>query len=305
LAYQRDNNFFNGWIFILALILFINGFFFSIGKAEAVPETGRIQVAVSILPQKFFLEHIGKDLLHVIVMIPPGANPAIYEPKPRQMKLLSNASMYFAIDVPFERAWLERFRTVNPRMKVVHTWKGIERYPMSENGHTRKGEIVDPHIWLSPPLALIQARNMMEALSRQYPEWAETFVSNYEALAKKIVSLDLSIMKMLGLKSLSRGGSRAFMVFHPSWGYFARAYGLRQIPIEQEGKEPKPSQLVRLIRLAKKMAIKAILVQPQFSAKAAKLVSEATGARLIVADPLALDWDDNLLKVARALGECL
>jgi len=305
LLHRRYYAFSKGRILTVSFVFFIAYVFLSIAKAEAGYVDDKIQVVVSILPQKFFVESIGKGLLHVTVMLPPGANPATYEPRPSQMKLLSKASMYFAIGVPFERAWLERFRSVNPAMEIIDTWKGIKRYPMLDRDHRLKTGNVDPHIWLSPPLALIQARNIMEALSRRYPKWAEAFMANYASLAEKIVKLDLSLMKMLELKNASQKGPRAFMVFHPSWGYFARAYGLRQIPIEQEGKEPKPSQLVKLINEAKEMAIRVILVQPQFPAKAARLISEATGARIIMADPLALNWDENLLKVAKALGEYL
>ena len=97
------------------------------------------------------------------------------------------------------------------------------------------------------------------------------------------------------------------MVFHPSWGYFADAYGLKQIPIEVEGKDPKPAQMKTLMEIAKEEAIKVIFVQPQFSTKRAEVIAKAIGARTVFADPLAEDWENNLrnqaMQIMAASGE--
>ena len=95
------------------------------------------------------------------------------------------------------------------------------------------------------------------------------------------------------------------MVFHPSWGYFADAYGLEQIPIEMEGKEPKPSQLRRLIEFARERGIKVIFVQPQTSTKNAETIARAIGGQVIVADPLAEDWIGNLRQQAEKFRRAL
>ncbi len=287
------------------ILFFIVNLVLLLGTVTACLASKNPEVVVSILPQKFFVEQISGDLINVTVMVPPGANPATYEPKPRQMTRLSRASLYFAIGVPFERAWLKRFKSANPNLIIVETWRGIERYPITYSRHlshkTRKAVSLDPHIWLSPPLVLIQARNILTALCAKYPKWSETFKTNFSSFAKRIIQVDLSIMKILGTEhSVS---PRPFVAFHPSWGYFARAYNLRQIAIEQEGKEPKPSQLLKLIKDIKALAVKVILIQPQFSQKSAKIIAEATGARLVEADPLALEWDENLLNVAKGIKE--
>ena len=287
------------------IFLFFLGLFFIVAGRARASETRN--VIVSILPQKYFVEQIAGNRVHVTVMVPPGANPATYEPKPSQMKALSEAQLYFSVGVPFEKAWLPRFRSVNPKMTVVDTRQGIKLYPISSKNQVLlpgKDKLLDPHIWLSPPLVIIQARNILQGLSCQYPELTQSFRANFHSFANKIVALDIKLMDILIGKGKEVGCSgRAFMVFHPSWGYFARAYGLRQIPVEQEGKEPKPSQLVNLMKSIKKLGIKVILVQPQFSTKAAQILAESTGVRLVVADPLAYEWDRNLLEVAKKLRE--
>jgi zinc transport system substrate-binding protein len=258
---------------------------------------GPLPVCVSILPQKYFVEKIGGSLVHVSVMVPPGANPHLYEPKPGQMAALEKMKIYFAIGVTFEDAWLPRFAAINPKMKIVHTEEGIQKiametHPPGEKGtgepHDHQGT-KDPHVWLSPPEVKIQARNILRALQEVDPSNKAVYEQNFEAFEKEIDALDEELRKIFAGK---RG--MKFMVFHPSWGYFARAYGLTQVPVELEGKEPKPGQLKALIELARRDGIKVIFVQPQFSARSAEIIAKAIDGQVVYADPLSPDWSSNL-----------
>jgi zinc transport system substrate-binding protein len=139
----------------------------------------RLTVFVSIVPQKYFLEQIGGDLVDVRTMVSPGVSPATYEPKPKQMANLAKAQIYFAIGVPFEKAWLGKIAAANPDLKIVHTDRDIEKLPMATHQHDGEGAEdgesahsaedeqsdsdggetgADPHIWLSPPLVKVQAK---------------------------------------------------------------------------------------------------------------------------------------------------
>lgn len=268
-------------------------------------------VFVSIVPQKFFVQQISKDLLDVEVMVQPGASPATYEPKPSQMAKLSSCTVYLAIGVPFERSWLDKFSAVNPSMTVVHTEKGIEKIAMAEHLHDQgeqsneaggHGEehhgqgILDPHIWLSPLLVKKQAAVILETLKEITPQHGAAFDLNYQSFIEKIDRLDSEIRTLLkGKKGMQ------FMVFHPSWGYFAREYSLQQVAIEIEGKEPKPSQLRKIIRHARENDIRVIFAQHQFSLKNAKVVAREIHAEVVPVDPLAEDWFDNLRDVAKKI----
>ncbi len=264
-----------------------------------------LKVIVSILPQKYFVERIGGDRLDVSVMVHPGSNPATYEPKPRQMVNLTQSRIYFAIGVPFETVWLERFAHANPGMRIVATQAGIEKISMKttrrQHGNEHHGSaaadpgVRDPHIWLSPPLVMLQARNILDALLKADPTHRDTYEANYRVFIMELVDLDLKIMRLFA----DEGRDKRFMVYHPAWGYFAEAYGLVQIPVETEGKKPTPKELQRLIRDARQDGTKAIFVQPQFSTKNADTIARAIGGRVISADPLALDWGKNLFRVAR------
>jgi zinc transport system substrate-binding protein len=275
----------------------------TIGSAHAGAKD-RLEVTVSIVPQQYFLEKIGGDRVTVSVMVLPGANPAVFEPKPQQMMALTRSTVYFAIGVPFERVWLRKFEEVNGSMKMVHTEAGIEKMPMGPRQGRKPGHghgIKDPHVWLSPPLVMLQARNVLDALVTLDPGHRQDYEAHYKSFIQELVDIDLQIRAIFS----DSGEGRKFMVYHPSWGYFARAYGLTQIPVEMEGKEPTPKELEDLIEYAEAEGVKALLVQPQFSTKSARTIAGALNGRVVVADPLARDWKENLLKVAKTLREIL
>jgi zinc transport system substrate-binding protein len=259
----------------------------------------KLPVFVSITPQKYFVQQIGKELVDVQIMVPPGASPATYEPKPRQMADLSKAKIYFAVGVPYEKAWLLKIAAANPKMNVVHTDHGIKKLAMTSHHHDGEKDDhhdhggLDPHIWLSPQLVKVQAHTILAALIEIDPTHQSVYQTNFKEFTARIDQLDADLKKIfVGKKGLQ------FMVFHPSWGYFAKAYGLTQVPIEIEGKEPKPAQLGELIRHARKDGIKVVFVQPQFSTKSARLVAHEIGGQVVPADPLAEEWMANLRAVA-------
>lgn len=281
------------------------------GIAAANPSSAgtAMPVAVSIPPQKYFVEKIGGRWVTVSVMVEPGANPHSYEPKPQQMIQLASSRIYFAVGDPFERVWLGKFAAANPAMLIVNTDEGIQKIPLASHIHGggaphrssgksgSHSENLDPHVWLAPHLVMIQARNILKALVQVDPEHRTDYESNYSRWVEEIVRLDLHLMEIF----FRQNGTREFMVFHPSWGYFAHAYGLTQLPVEVEGKEPKAAELQELIRHAREHNIRCIFVQPQFSASSARVVEEAIGGRVEVADPLAEDWDRNLREMGKKL----
>ncbi|MDJ0668219.1 MAG: zinc ABC transporter substrate-binding protein, partial [Desulfobacterales bacterium] len=119
--------------FLSKILIFICIMVFSyLGNAFAAD---KLPVFVSIVPQKYFVQQIGKDLVEVQAMVQPGASPATYEPEPQQMVDLATAEIYFAIGVPFENAKLEKIAAANPNMRVVHSDDGIEKIAMEAHHH--------------------------------------------------------------------------------------------------------------------------------------------------------------------------
>lgn len=280
-------------------------FYCTTGAFAATLET----IFVSILPQKYFIQQICKDSVNIEVMVAPGASPHTYEPKPSQMKKLAASRAYFAIGMPFEVTWLDKFIGVNPKLKIVTTDAGIEKIAMVDHhdekdhqetsGHPGEGtqhDGLDPHIWLSPVLVKKQAEMMKDALVELFPEKATFFRDNLTAFTKEIDTLDTDLRALLKGKEGLR-----FMVFHPSWGYFAKDYGLEQVAVEIEGKEPKPNQMRKLIEQARTQDIHVIFAQPQFSTKSAKLLAGEISGEVVLIDPLAENWLSNMRQVAEKL----
>jgi len=268
-------------------------------------------VTVSIAPQKYFVEQIAKGLVNVNVMVEPGSSPHTYEPKPSQMKQLAHSDVYFRVGDGFENAWIPKFQSINPKMLIVDTAKDVTKIAMVEHHHEGENKQthhedddddggLDPHIWLDPLLVKIQAKTIFETLSTLYPLHVKEFSANYEAFLLSLDNLDATIKSTLsGLQN------RKFIVFHPSFGYFAKRYGLEQIAIEMSGKEPKPSELAMIIKEAKEEGAKVVFIAPQFSQKSAQTIAKQIGGKTVVIDPLALAWKENLLLIAQTFQSAL
>ncbi len=260
-----------------------------------------ISTVVSIVPEATFVKAIGKERVHVTVMVPPGSSPHTYEPKPSQMKAVARAQLYFAIGVEFEHVWLPRFKDLNPKMKVVDLSKGIEKIPMAAHHHEEEhheANGLDPHIWTAPENAARIAQHIFDALASADPQNSAYYKANLDSFLAKIKATDMHIRTLLA--SLPKG--TAFMVFHPSWGYFAKAYGLKQLPVEVEGKNPKPRELIGIIKAAQKAHIRAIFTQPEFSDASAKIIADELHIPVIKVSPLAADWSENLIRIAKAIA---
>ena len=274
------------------------------------------QLTVSILPQKYFVEKIVKDKFEINVMVKPGSSPHTYEPKSSQMKALANSKIYFYAGVSFEEAWLDKFKQSAKNTLFIDTTTGIEKIEMEEHEHHEESSKtdankdkhkhhdeekhdhsgLDPHVWLDPILVKTQAKNIYEAVLKVDSVNSEFYKVNYEAFIKELEALDKEIETILNPYK-----EKAFMVFHPSWGYFAKRYNLEQIAIEVQGKEPKPNELIKLIEEAKKHDVKIVFVSPQFSQKSAKAIASSVNAGVVHIDPLAENWAEALVNTAKEI----
>ncbi|CAA6823125.1 MAG: Zinc ABC transporter, periplasmic-binding protein ZnuA [uncultured Sulfurovum sp.] len=264
----------------------------------------KLEVAVSLAPQKVFVEKIGAEQVNVTVIVEKGSSPHDYEPKPSQMKDISKATVYFAMGVEFENIWLYRFQNVNKKLLFVDSTRGMEKYHVKHictaHGHNKHThEKIDPHVWVDPINVKVIAKNVYETLVALDEENKAEYLKNYEAYLNELDTLHKELQEIL--KDTPKNS--AFMVFHPSWGYFAKRYDLRQLPVEVEGKEPKMKALVALIEQAKKEKVHAIFTQPEFSDKASKNIAKSLNIEVIKASPLASNWAENLKMLAKAIAQ--
>ena len=289
-------------IYWLSVCLFL----ISCGSPVPNNDSSKPLISVSILPQKYFVQRIVGDRFEVNVMIPPGHSPATYAPVPQQMRTLSHSKLYFRIGhIPFEKAWMENIAANNKTMKIIDTSVGVDLIKAGneerhDHDHKHHHAGVDPHIWLSPGAVKIQVKHILEAVIKTDPENREFYESNYRALVKDIDLLDREIKVLL---KESKG--KTFMVFHPSWSYFARDYHLDQLAIEVEGKAPAAADLKRVVDIAEKQGIHVIFVQEQFDTDSARAVAAEINGRVVPMNPLAEDWLTNMKKIAQTLGKHL
>ena len=270
------------------------------GPASEAIKAGPLAVAVSVLPQKYFVDRIGGPAVSVSVLIGPGQSPDTYDPTPRQMASLAGTQIYFTMGLEFERAWLGRMHSAYPGMTLVDMRQGIELLPLDEDPDPRHEGRQDPHVWMSPRLVVVMAGTIRDALIEALPDRRELFDLNYQRLVRDLNAVDGEIRGLL--RDLP---ARTFMAFHPAWAYFAEDYGLHQIPIASHGKEPGARTLARLIDQARVQHIRIVVVQAQYSQYMATTVAQAAGARVLMLDPLAEDYVNNVRHVAEQLAEAL
>jgi len=266
------------------------------------PDTDRTGVIVTVLPQAEFAEAIGGDKVELTVMVPPGADPHTYELTPGQMKKVARAELYAKVGsgVEFELAWLDKIIAQNKGMRIIDCSQGISLIEqVGEDEHEDEGGM-DPHIWMSPRNAKIMIENICEGLTEIDPANTAYYESNRDAYLRELTDLDESISE--GLSGVT---NRVFMVYHPAFGYFAEAYDLTMLPIEEEGKEPTAAGLAHLIDQAREHGIKVIFAEPQFNPQSARVIADEIGGKVILIDPLARDYISNTQSLADELIEAM
>ncbi len=263
-----------------------------------------LSVFVSIEPQKYFVERIGGEYIDVEVMVKEGQNPATYEPSPIQISKLGDSAAFYLIGVPFEYSFIKQISSNLPNLNIVDTSKGIEKRKITGHDHEENSdsenhtttEQLDPHIWMSPVLVQIQAATILESLIKLKPGNSDFFTRNYNQFISDLNTVHNELIAVL----VNLKGSTMF-VYHPSFGYFADLYGLKQLAIEEAGKEPTPRILESIIKEIIEENVKIIFVQPEFQSSSIKVITEATGAAVISVNPLSYDYLENLRYIASTL----
>ena len=253
-------------------------------------------VSVTIEPQRYFAEKIAGDKFKINCVVPAGQSPETYDPTPQQMVQVGKSQGYLRIgSIGFEQAWMDNIRNNNPGLKVFDLSEGIDllKSPEEEEEHDHHHHHhpggVDPHTWSSISGAKVIAKNTLDAFVSLDPENKEYYQANYEQLTKEIGETEKTVSGLL--HSLD---NKTFIIYHPALTYYARAYGIEQVAIEQDGKEPSAKRLVRLIEQARRDSIRVVFYQSQFPASAVEVIAEDIGAQSVRIDPLAEDVVGNI-----------
>ena len=305
-------------VFRNAIIVFV----FFLGMLLGAPKVkAAFEVFVSIPPQKWLTDKIGGQHLATGVLISKGQDPHTFEPTPKQVEALSRSQLYFTIGLEFEEQIITKIRQSAANLQIVDCTVGLEKLAMAEHnqhgsaavhhddvgkgahhedahGHNRAG--LDPHVWLSPVNLKIMAAQMAKAMIAADPQNRSDYTANLDQLSRELDVLDLKIAAQLQPYT-----GATFFVFHPSFGYFAKRYGLHQEAVEVEGKSPTAKQLSNLIAEAKADGVKVIFVQPQFDSRSGAVIATAIGGEVVPLDALAEDVKENLEAIANKISTAL
>jgi zinc transport system substrate-binding protein len=269
---------------------------------EKAPPTGgepgaaAVRLIASLPPLAWLADRVGGERVATTVMLPPGASPHAWEPSPRQMGGLTAAGLVIAVGDPhlaFEQRQVERLLAERPEVPVVRLTEALAGKRSGEEEPHRE----DPHLWVAPDNLRAGARAVAAALERVDPAGAGIYRGNLAAVEAELDSLDADLRA--SFTALDRP---AFLVQHPAWGHLAAQYGLEQVAIEEEGKEPSPQRLVAVIERARRDGLRVVLVQPGVSDAAARAVARELGAEVVTADPLAYDVPAALRGFAAAVA---
>lgn len=265
--------------------------FFSVLSVHA--EVNKLKVTVSIPPQAMLVQRIAGDAVEVNVMVPDGKSPHDYSPSPQQVKGVANSDVYFYLsNMPFEDEIVKKLKGQSKAI-LVNSSLGIkyllaapcDHHDGEKEEHHHEGETGnDPHIWMSPANLKIMAANMLNELQRLLPERQKELQAAYRKLCTELDALDQKIAaQMAPFKG------RIVYVYHPAFGYFCDRYGLKQMAIEEGGKDPSPKQIMELIADAKRDNVKIIIVQKQFNSRSAAKIGEAIKGRVVPIDNLDIN----------------
>jgi zinc transport system substrate-binding protein len=255
-------------------------------------------ITVTLEPLRYFTEAIASDNFQVISMVPKGSSPESYDPTPQQLVNLSQSQAYFRIGyIGFEQAWMDKLETNSPDMKVYDTSVGVDLIRGEghwHGDHYHEGG-VEPHIWNSTQNALIIAENIYKALCELDAAHQADYQKRLDVLKETIRQTDENV------KAFLKNADKTFLIYHPALSYFARDYGLKQISMEEGGKEPSPAQLKALIETCRKEKIHTIFVQQEFDQRNAQLIANELGVNIVPINPLSYDWAEEMVRVAKAL----
>ena len=200
--------------------------------------------------------------------------------------------------IDFEQALAGKIDDIAPNTVILDLSEGVETVAgHCSHGHDGHHHGVDPHIWLSPRIIKQMGGRIATQLQQLHPDSAQVFQQRTEQFVAQIDSLDNHIRQALG------GAQRnSFAIGHTSLTYFANDYGLRQIAIENEGKEPSVKAMKQLVDSLQRLGVKGVLYQRQTSDAAAQTIArELPGGHAIEFDPLAPDWLSNMYRLADSL----
>lgn len=274
----------------ISIILCLASIFCLFSGCKKDIATEKTAIAVTIIPEATFVSAVAGNDFEIITMIPAGASPETYEPSPKDMAALERAELYFSIGVPSEESILKSL-SLGTKVVALHEKTAVKYHDLTLDGGR------DPHIWLCPHRASYMVSLIAEELALIYPENAEKYNQNAQAYINEIASSTETARDVL-----ENSETRDFLVFHPSFQYFADYFSLNMYALEEHGKEATPKHLAQMVDLAKEKSINAVFYQAENSARQAESFAKEIGGKAVKLEPLSSDYTKNIIKMAKAIA---
>ena len=272
--------------------------------AEPSETTPALTVAVGIVPEAAFVEAVAGDLVSVVTMVPPGSSPANYQPTAAEMQALSDASIYFTLQMPTEKAnILPKVTEFNENIQIVDLRAAAAAvYPLlsgdGEELDASATDSVDPHLWLSPKRAMVMVQTIADQLSAVDAANKDTYQANAADYIAQLTALDTEIQTVV-----STLANKSFLIYHAAYGYFAHDYGLTMVALENEGKQATAEDMQAVIDYAKQNKITTVFYLEEFDDSQAATVAEEIGGAVQKAAPLSSDYIQGLKDFVSALSK--
>lgn len=281
------NNTAPGWYFLAGAVVFLLAVMMVGCKPATTTGGDTLKIIASITPVADFVEQIGGDKVEVTLMVPAGASPHTYEPTPSQMVFVSEADVFVKVGsgVDYEEIWMNDIMDMNRDMQLIDCSERID--VINE----------DPHIWTSPLNARQMVENIYNGLITLDSDNADYYQTNYENYVSELETLHSDILDILeGYEN------RHFLIYHPSFAYFASEYNLIQIPIEHQGKEPTPKVIQDCIDQAREHNLNYVYVAPQFATSYAESIAAEISGSVLYIDPLPSSYISDTRSVAASIA---
>lgn len=277
-------------------------FLISLAACNSSIKKSKPIIMVSIQPQCYFTQALAHDYYQVECMIPQGTSPETYDPTPQQLVNLGKSAAYLRIGfIGFERTWMDKLTANAPHLEFFDSAQGINLIMETAKNSApidHHMSIIEPHVWCSAQNAKIITENIYHFLTSLDRQHEKAYTARFDSLQKVIAQVDSTISFQLSHKD----ADRSFAIYHPSLSYFARDYGLTQITIENNGKEPSPSELEKIIDKCKAAHVHVIFIQPEFDHRNAEIIARQIGAKVVSINPLNSHWDKEMIAIAQALN---
>jgi len=263
--------------------------FLSIQLHSTACMSEKLPVIASIYPIADMVQQVGGDHVDVAFVLPAGASPHTFEPKPSLVKKFSSARIFFMVGAGLE-FWAEKFiNLARPGLTTIVLSGGVSLIHTAGHHHARTGNpdhessVANPHIWMDPVIAKTMVNKITAALCDVDHQHVTYYKERGQRYLEKLDDLDQMIQKTVSTFTI-----RKYVSFHASWDYFARRYGLESAGVIEAapGRNPTPIQIKNIVAMIKKYHIRAVLAEPQLNPRAAEIIAREAEVNVLLLDPL-------------------